>query len=1475
MSSDTNPMNQCLRAVWQRTQRKHAIGGLLALVRWFVPLFVAVIVIDRYAYFPGWLRALAALVILVVVLRQAWRGGWSSLQGFDATGVARQVEQAHGGMDSLLVTAVQFESRGAAPGTSAAMWELTGRKAQEAAAGVTPAKVVTMGDLKRPLRIAAAVAGVLLLIAVLNGSFLAAGLGRLFTPWLAIDYPTDTRIDLGEGELVIQEGASALIEIRLDGEVPADAMIALQTGKGRPREIELKVVDKVCTYEIVSASRDFSYRVKAGDARSGWRQVRVIPAPRLAKVKVELDFPDYIDRDTEQVGALTLTVPEETKVGWQLTLDTPIRKATLHRDGVEDLPLEIGKDGRTLTLAETASASRGYSFSWTEADHGFEFTSPRYFLQVASDQAPRVELTKPEANLNAMLGRPLQLAVRAQDDHGIGSTTITYRVNRRPEKTVVMAEPVRNGEGEQVLDWDYRKELTDLQIGDTVSFIVEVADKYPGEGGNHRVRTDARRITFLSREDYLAEITKQMERLLTRVRTLYRQERAAHELVLALDPAADSFLPTCQLEAIRQEMVREQLVTTADEMQALLDDLAANQVSDAVESESLAALRDSLRAIATDHVVRAADLLRAQVGADKHDPEPAIAAVNQAARQLAGLVLLRDIGAAREVYARETHMLAHELARLRLRLITATPDQAEALAKSHEEIAAWTDELLDKLTAGMRYDKKPLAVLGLNRRIHAMRTGGLTRCIRDVAALAAKGDIAGAATAQYPHIRPLLEAEFTMRAGSEYAMITDLKARLKDLISAQKQLLEDSAGDITGQATELATRQAALRRTLVLAPLPTIQPPRTRLFDLMLPPLPPSDRIRLDAEAAMNRAIAALKGKDQGQASDAQSQAIAHMEELDGILSRWARELAQKSLGASADVSDASDRLGVVEEFENRQIGLLERTEEAALDEKNPPALAEDQQALLDELVSFRKELSGVEGGPDQNLLPLIGRLETAEKSMALASGALKQKRAEDSLELQEKTAEMLTQARELAAARLSQLSLLQQLIAFEQAVGRASDGMADIVGGQNDLIAATKPADEKSMAPLLAPQRNLLACLKDIAPSLDLVAERLDVGTPLVFAASDVEDALMAMEDGDGEDAAEIQQTAVESLAKVQGLVAEISVQTGYIAEIVEYLQQAQSEAMMLAFRQSKLREGAVEGDVLALQQALASDAAKYGTVLTSVAGCVEFDKLDEKVQEKMAGADLSLDFNTPAAHMQEALKLLQAGQPATEAMQAAEEALYSRSAQINVVIEMLNGLPSILLTKASPAELHRLILVLDIASKHRRLMREANGAADKDLAALAAAQAKLTKLAGQAARFGEEGITHPMLDAALKQMTPIEGALSAGRKEQATSAQLNADQTLRHFVIEQALILNTAIPPSSSSNDDVVTETETDDLYEADAVGFISDFVSGEAPKDKESEWKILGERNRAALNQNFARELPLEFRATLKDYYERVAK
>ena len=50
-------LDRCLHAVWQRTQRKHLAGGLLAFACWFVPLFFVAVIIDRFTYTPGWLRA--------------------------------------------------------------------------------------------------------------------------------------------------------------------------------------------------------------------------------------------------------------------------------------------------------------------------------------------------------------------------------------------------------------------------------------------------------------------------------------------------------------------------------------------------------------------------------------------------------------------------------------------------------------------------------------------------------------------------------------------------------------------------------------------------------------------------------------------------------------------------------------------------------------------------------------------------------------------------------------------------------------------------------------------------------------------------------------------------------------------------------------------------------------------------------------------------------------------------------------------------------------------------------------------------------------------------------------------------------------------------------------------------------------------------------------------------------------------------
>lgn len=1452
-----------VHSVWQRTQRNHFAAGLLNFLRWAVPLFLLALTIDWLIDLPSLARLIFLLVIIGLPLIRAWKSSWHQLKGYDPARTALAIEEKEGGLESLLATAIEWEKNGPTPGTSASLWEATRRKAEEAATRLDPARIVSFGNLVRPTLIALALALVILIFALVNGSFLQVGLTRIFNPWALATYPTNTQIDPGLGDLVVKQGVRTSLEFAISGDIPETATLLLQTGEGEPRELELPITDGQCQYLLASASRDFRYRIEAGDARTPWFKVEVIPAPRMESVRVELDFPDYLDREKETLEALTLSVPESTGLRWDLTLDRPVRSAVLHRDDQAPVPLELLDEGTRLVLSEEVEASRGYSFSWVEQDHGFEFASPRFFLQVSSDQPPQVEITSPASNLNALLGRKLDLALRASDDHGIGSARITYRVNLRPAKTVPLAEEIRSGEGEQALNWDYREALPDLKVGDIVSFFIEVTDRYPGPDGPHLARSETRRLTFLSREDYLEQIQRKQDRLLTRVRNVYRQERAAHELVRNLDPRNEEFRQTCQLEAIRQEMLREQLQETAREVQVLLDDLAANNVTDAVEKDALVLVKSGIEAIANQELAEAADLLRQLAGESDGDPRSAAEMVNLAARKLSRLVLLRGIDFAREVFARESHMLAGEQAALRLLTLKdhefPSPD---TLASRHEELARWTNELIIALREGMRYQKRPIAVLQLTRRITDLASGNCFNDLARTAALIRNGQTREATALQNDIVHAFLQAEFSMRSGSEYAAIIDFRKTLAQVRASHEALQglcqSMTAEDFDTQHPQLANTQATLRDTLVSALLPPVPTPRPRLFDQTLPEPPPVNSLRLAAEKALTEAFLELKKGSQQAAASRQTEATRNLAELDRLLEDSTVELALRTSGLTNLVSNASERVGFLEDFESRQISLLEKTEEAALDEADASPFADLQSLLSEEVSLLVKDLDALSQS-QQDLLPLLARLQQLAPFLQEASKSLKENKAEDALGPQEQAADLLAGALEVAQAQVSRLTLLQDLYNFQRAVGNASGWIADLVAEQKDLIETTRTSKKDTAAPLIPRMSNLRQCLVEIAPVLDLVAGRLDVGTPLLFAGTDLEDAILGIEDGDFLDAEDAQTVAAESLAKVRERVSAVESQTGYTAEIVEFLHRAQGEATHLAFRQKEIQNqlvgspNGIPDGLPAQQEALLKQAETFAQSLSRTTG--------------------NPSYSLPASEMTQALNALQSGDrdKATSHTEQATTALASNAEDLFLTITMLHGLPAIEINHTSDPALVLLVEVLALASDQRQLSRITETTGAGDLPKLAARQEKLV---ANSMKTLVPDDPHPKLLAIQSALAAAAANLKSQSKASVRQAQNQADDLLRQYVIEQALILETAQAPPAPSNEPVLSENETDDLYESTA-NFVSDFVSGEAPKDKRTEWEVLGNRNRAALNQNFARELPLEYRAILKNYYERVAQ
>lgn len=1457
-----------IRAVWRRGQLLYLLDGLLAFVRWAVPMAFAGMAIDWLVYMPTPGRVIMLVTILVVAFYRAWRCGWRHLRRFDARRTALQLEEYHGNLESLLVSALQFREGADYVQGSRALRERACRQAEDAAADVSPKQTVSYRALRRPAIIAASLAGVIALFAAVNGPFLTAGLVRIFAPWTQAKYPTYTQITLEQDHLVIKEGDRAEIRAQLDGVIPDKAVIFVQTGEGRAREIVLEVAEDQCSYTIASASRDFEYRIKAGDDRTDWHRVRVIRAPRVQSAKVELNFPAYLDRAPDTTQALTLTVPEGTSVAWQLTLDQAVSAAQFMQDGLQPVELEVDDNGRIVNLRQDVSASRGYRFSWVEKANGFDFESPRYFLQVSADQAPRIELTSPASNLVAMVGRPLNMTVRAHDDHGIASTQIAYRVNKRNETVVDLPSPAETGQGDQPIDWDYRQAIPDLEVGDTVSFTLIASDRYPGPQGPHVVRSDTRQITFLSKEDYLAQIQDKQDRLLSRVQALYRQQRAAHDNIRALDPVSGEFVQACQMEAIRQELVREQLKDVAAKLQALLDDLADNNVADASADDSLAEVRTALIEIADGHTANAASLLREQSAIDRiasaaAEPSDAAREVNAAARALASLVLLGSIDSAQEVFARETRMLAEVQASLRWRTVVRGPsDSTESLAAQQRELAQWTDELITGLLDGMHYDKRPLAVLRLVRRVNDLRDANAAQRSNDIVAAIEQDKIDHASRMQADLMRTYLNAEFSIRITGAYSTLIRTRNQMRLLAQNQAELrgrcARMTSEDFEQGRPEIMRTQAALRKQLLTMLLPTVPAPRAELFDQSPPQPPPADALLLQVDSAMAETIQQIEAGQKDAVRARQYEVEQTLDELIRIVERWSVQLGLQTQGLGTLVAATSERLSVLEAYEIRALTLLEKSDIATAEEKPVTGLSEPQQLLVEEIIAFGEELAKQnQAEPDPHIPPLLGRLAHVERAMDEAIEALEQNGADRALEQQEVAADALAQARELVEAQNAQLALLQGLLLFQRAVGFSNDYMSDTVAQQRDLLAATEASEPEAMSQLQPQFRHMLDCLVDVAPLLDFVAGRMDVGTPLAFAQVDFEDVIASVESGDKFNAIDAQQVAAESLEELQALIAEIRTQTGYIAEIISYLHDTVTESTALQYEQEDLlnRVATAPADSLSVladeQEALIARAEQLGERIELATGMPEFTEVPKQMREALGHI-----------HAKDSTG-------AIEAMQLVLETYGEDKESLLKIVSALNALPISAINEKSQPELVRLIDVLAVASNHKQILRDthdANAEAMHDLQ-------KLQKgLADRGKQIAAQFEPHPILDASNEHLSAAAAAFEADDRAILRRSQKVADKSLLHFVVEQALFVYAPpgqpppIPPA---------EAEIESDAEIDLPGFIADFVSGEVPQDKRSGWQVLGDRNRAALNQNFARELPLEYRDLLKNYYERVAR
>lgn len=512
MNSDDNSpsIEERLRAAWQRERRYVHTRGACRLFIWLITVLAVDFIIDWKMYSHSRVGGELGLLLLVINLGiLGWALWWEwlrHLEDYDPVKVALDVEARHTGLASLLVSYTQIDVEVA--GESEVSTELIHAMREQTLEVSQPLdfrSIVDFGQLKQLFLVSA---GVLLLFAGLSVRW-GEHVGVLFQRLGGVDarYPTQTRIVATAEDMMVRIGDPVMLSAEVSGVLPEGGLLFVRQGDALQwKELPMKRVGESARYEreLKDLSGNLTYYIRVGDDHSEEHQVRVIDAPEITGVEMQLVYPAYINRPDGKSDQLDLEVPEGTKIVWNLNCFPTVERLQV-KAGEEWIDADVAQGGTNVSFHLTADQPFNYTFRWTEQESGrsFEFDDVQYRVRVSADKPPEVELLRPQSNGLATMKKKLTLVARASDDHGLSSAWLVYSLNGGEERRVLLQELNGSRVGRVKYVWEMKKGIEGLESDAQVTFAVEVSDRYPGGGDDHVRRSATRQVTFVDPERYL------------------------------------------------------------------------------------------------------------------------------------------------------------------------------------------------------------------------------------------------------------------------------------------------------------------------------------------------------------------------------------------------------------------------------------------------------------------------------------------------------------------------------------------------------------------------------------------------------------------------------------------------------------------------------------------------------------------------------------------------------------------------------------------------------------------------------------------------------------------------------------------------------------------------------------------------------------------------------------------------------------
>ena len=956
-----------------------------------------------------------------------------------------------------------------------------------------------------------------------------------------------------------------------------------------------------------------------------------------------------------------------------------------------------------------------------------------------------------------------------------------------------------------------------------------------------------------------------------------------------------------QREAERQGLVGERMRGVIERFGNLVRDLHSNGYLTDAQTQQLNQMAGNLQDLNQTHVRAAADALhQATEALGKTDPalKAASLEVEIILRELSTFLMRANAAQARAMLLAELRdLIAKEQAlqtdtigwgRLAIDDASKAADQGKTLASTQEILAGRTGRFVDELQVAQNAESDPLGALRIgnakrvlvDRQVVSLLQGATTD-IRDAAAIVAVGK-------QTEALKGMREAEAILAPDREMQNLLkareDIRRILEDQVALRKDTEKTLARVFADARNDLYVRQHGLTTRLVAVDAAPFNPaPENEPVKAVVPATVPAAEPAVDAVTialdinpvtgalgAMGEAEKALDARQQAETVTAQKKAEAYLVRALAIADALLAKMNTVNTLAAA-VEHSRRTVDMIRQFQALHAQIMEATARAISTNKDATDIGRSQAALATAVSTFIENLQ-----PSAYAEPIKRALTAASKAMVRAAEPLGQNKP---------TAAQVPQA-EAAKALAEALALAEQEL--ENAIGKydaakksednraMGEKIAAVAGQQKGLLDEAKKNDPNGQPPATQPMATTQAALAAATTQMATQSENEPMNIALDKTSKEMDKATQALQQPNMPSAPKLaapyMKEALDTLKVAKAAADDQATESDITGEMAAEIEKIDVKVLNLLQRQTALREETEKADI----KLLPTDMAGEQTVLLGEATAVSEG-------EEIIGKDL---YAKAAVAMKEAIGHLgESKRPeAVEAQKRAEKELADVEKALRDAMKKITTLEDSD-EEATPEEkgpphpptIDVVTKTLMVAAKERNLRMQARHTASKDLPPLATDQDALKEITDTLGSLKGGAVAQEFFDAASGHMTKASGSLKQAVIKDAAGKMQDAEIELRKALVALAKNMKPQKPHPPKPEPPHASEPTMEpnpDPQEGER-SFTRKDPEGEKVQKDTGRWQSLGPREREAVNQNFSRDLPVEYREMLKDYYESLAK